>query len=166
MTDMTAQITIHGQVAPAIAESTSHGRWASWARLNAACDAVPVEGAESPAEINLGDRDIGLLQHGLDWLEQRTGKPVLGVLTYLQGLLLDAEDAITTVAVDRKKEAKLKIVALAYPRVSNHNDLDPLRPHPGVDSRWIGPGETPPAADLIVLPGSKAVRADMEWLRE
>jgi adenosylcobyric acid synthase len=60
----------------------------------------------------------------------------------------------------------LKVVAPAYPRVSNHNDLDPLRLHPEVDFRWIGPGETPPAADLIVLPGSKAVRADLEWLRE
>ena len=43
---------------PAITKSTSHGRWASWARLNAACDAVPVEGAESPASINLSDRAI------------------------------------------------------------------------------------------------------------
>jgi adenosylcobyric acid synthase len=60
----------------------------------------------------------------------------------------------------------LKVIAPAYPRVSNHNDLDPLRLHPEVDFRWIGPGETPPAADLIVLPGSKAVRADIDWLRE
>ena len=52
------------------------------------------------------------------------------------------------------------------PRISNHNDLDPLRLHPDVDFRWVGPGEAMPAADLIVLPGSKAVRADMEWLRE
>jgi adenosylcobyric acid synthase len=64
------------------------------------------------------------------------------------------------------KQAKLKVIAPAYPRVSNHNDLDPLRLHPEVDFRWIGPGETPPAADLIVLPGSKAVRADIDWLRE
>jgi adenosylcobyric acid synthase len=116
--------------------------------------------------INRFRGDIGLLEPGLDWLEQRTGKPVLGVLPYLHGLLLDAEDAIGNATVEGKKRPKLKIVAPAYPRVSNHNDLDPLRLHPEVDFRWIGPGEAPPAADLIVLPGSKAVRADLDWLRE
>ena len=228
-TDQTAQIIIHGQVALDLDARDYHAYkpramgavLAPWERLTAAYDCVLVEGAGSPAEINLRDRDIAnmgfaeavdcpviliadidrggvfahlvgtldllspseqnrvigfvinrfrgdisLLQSGLDWLEERTGKPVLGVLPYLHGLLLDAEDAIATVAVDSKKEAKLKVVAPAYPRVSNHNDLDPLRLHPEVDFRWIGPGETPPAADLIVLPGSKAVRADMEWLRE
>ena len=116
--------------------------------------------------INRFRGDIALLEPGLDWLEERTGKPVLGVLPYLHGLLLDAEDAIATAAVDGKKAPKLKVVAPAYPRVSNHNDLDPLRLHPEVDFRWIGPGEAPPAADLIVLPGSKAVRADLDWLRD
>ncbi|MBF1165921.1 MAG: cobyric acid synthase CobQ, partial [Dechloromonas agitata] len=81
------------------------------------------------------------------------------------GLLLDAEDAIATAAIGDKRNTKLKVIAPAYPRTSNHNDLDPLRLHPEVDFRWIGPGETPPAADLIVLPGSKAVRADLDWLR-
>jgi adenosylcobyric acid synthase len=44
--------------------------------------------------INRFRGDISLLQPGLDWLEQRTGKPVLAVLPYLHGLFLDAEDAI------------------------------------------------------------------------
>ena len=95
--------------------------------------------------INRFRGDIALLESGLTWLEERTGKPVLGVLPYLHGLMLDAEDAIATAAM-AKGEAKLKVVAPAYPRVSNHNDLDPLRLHPEVDFRWIGPGETPPAA--------------------
>jgi adenosylcobyric acid synthase len=115
--------------------------------------------------INRFRGDISLLESGLTWLEERTGKPVLGVLPYLHGLMLDAEDAIATVTVDSQKAPKIKVIAPAYPRVSNHNDLDPLRLHPEVDFRWIGPGETPPPADLIVLPGSKAVRADLEWLR-
>jgi adenosylcobyric acid synthase len=228
-TDKQAQVIIHGQVATDLDAKAYHAYkpramaavLESWARLTAAYDCVVVEGAGSPAEINLRDRDIanmgfaeavdcpvilvadidrggvfahlvgtldllspseqnrvvgfvinrfrgdiGLLESGLDWLEQRTGKPVLGVMPYLHGLLLDAEDAIANATVEGKKLPKLKIVAPAYPRVSNHNDLDPLRLHPEVDFRWIGPGETPPAADLIVLPGSKAVRADLDWLRE
>lgn len=51
------------------------------------------------------------------------------------------------------------------PRISNHTDFDPLRLHPQVDLRFIGPNEVVPAADLIILPGSKNVRADLAWLR-
>ena len=227
-TDKRAQVIIHGKVATDLDAKAYHDYkpramgavLASWERLTAQYDFVLVEGAGSPAEINLRDRDIanmgfaeavdcpviliadidrggvfahlvgtlellsaseqarvvgfvinrfrgdiGLLESGLDWLEQRTGKPVLGVLPYLHGLMLDAEDAIAMSAVDGKKTTKLKVIAPAYPRTSNHNDLDPLRLHPEVDFRWIGPGEALPTADLIVLPGSKAVRADLDWLR-
>jgi adenosylcobyric acid synthase len=51
-----------------------------------------------------------------------------------------------------------------YPRISNHTDLDALRLHPAVDVRFVGPGEPFPGADLVVLPGSKNVRADLEFL--
>ena len=228
-TDKRAQVIIHGRVMADLNARDYHDYklramdavLASWGRLTAAYECVLVEGAGSPAEINLRDRDIAnmgfaeavdcpvilvadidrggvfahlvgtlellsaseqqrvvgfvinrfrgdisLLESGLDWLEQRTGKPVLGVLPYLHGLLLDAEDAIATGTIEGKTAAKLKVIAPAYPRTSNHNDLDPLRLHPEVDFRWIGPGEVPPAADLIVLPGSKAVCADLAWLRE
>ncbi|TWO78702.1 cobyric acid synthase, partial [Denitratisoma oestradiolicum] len=114
--------------------------------------------------INRFRGDIALLQPGLDWLEQRTGKPVLGVLPYLHGLLLDAEDAIATADLE-KATPQLRVVAPVLPRISNHNDLDPLRLHPEVDFRWVGPGQIPPPADLVILPGSKSVRADLEWLR-
>ena len=52
------------------------------------------------------------------------------------------------------------------PRISNHTDFDPLRLHPEVDLRFVGPGQAIPGADLIILPGSKSVRADLVWLRE
>jgi adenosylcobyric acid synthase len=51
------------------------------------------------------------------------------------------------------------------PRISNHTDLDPLRLHPEVDLHFIGAGQTIPPADLIIIPGSKNVRADLKWLR-
>ncbi|KFB68213.1 MAG: Cobyric acid synthase [Candidatus Accumulibacter vicinus] len=108
--------------------------------------------------------EIGLLESGLRWLEQRTGKPVLGVLPYLHGLYLDAEDAVPRTGT-RKDGAALRVAVPTYPRISNHNDLDPLRFHPEVDFRFVGPNEPPPACDLIVLPGSKAVQADLAWLR-
>ena len=52
------------------------------------------------------------------------------------------------------------------PRMSNHNDFDPLRLHPGVELRFAETGRPWPAADLVILPGSKATRADLAFLRE
>ncbi|HEV8078430.1 MAG TPA: cobyric acid synthase CobQ, partial [Marinobacter sp.] len=48
--------------------------------------------------------------------------------------------------------------------ISNHNDFDPLRLHPGVNLQFIGPDQSIPAADLIILPGSKSTRTDLAWL--
>ena len=226
--DKRAQVIIHGQAMSELSARDYHeykpramqAVLESWGRLCQRFDAIIVEGAGSPAEINLRARDIAnmgfaeavdcpvilvadidrggvfahlvgtlellspseqarvkgfvinrfrgdikLLESGLSWLEARTGKPVLGVLPYLHGLYLDAEDA-----VPRHQEAKagtrLKVIAPAYPRISNHNDLDPLRFHPEVDFSFVGPHDPVPAADLIVLPGSKAVCSDLQWLRE
>ncbi|HNO89074.1 MAG TPA: cobyric acid synthase, partial [Rhodocyclaceae bacterium] len=225
--DIGAQVIIHGRAVAHLSARDYHdfkpramaAVLASFGRLCAGYDAVLIEGAGSPAEINLRDRDIanmgfaeaadcpvilvadidrggvfahlvgtldllsaseqarvkgfvinrfrgdiGLLQSGLDWLEARTGRPVLGVLPYLHGLFLDAEDALGEACVD-KSATRLRVVAPVYPRISNHTDLDALRLHPQVDFRWVGPGQAMPPADLIVLPGSKAVQADLAWLR-
>ena len=114
--------------------------------------------------INRFRGDIALLQSGLDWLEKETGKPVLGVLPYLHGLHLEAEDAITTQQVDKTVET-LQVIVPVLPRISNHTDFDPLRLHPQVNLQFIGLEETPPPADLIILPGSKSVSADLTALR-
>ncbi|UUY07940.1 cobyric acid synthase [Pseudomonas sp. J452] len=115
--------------------------------------------------INRFRGDLSLLQPGLDWLEQRTGKPVLGVLPYLMDFHLEAEDAIATRQVTQAGQS-LKVVVPVLPRISNHTDFDPLRLHPQVDLQFIGPGQAIPPADLIILPGSKSVRADLAFLRE
>ncbi|MBH2033326.1 MAG: cobyric acid synthase [Pseudomonadales bacterium] len=114
--------------------------------------------------INRFRGDIGLLQPGLDWLEARTGKPVLGVLPYLHNLHLEAEDGIDQRQAG-KAERVLKVVVPVLPRISNHTDFDPLRLHPQVYLQFIGPGAAIPSADLIILPGSKSVRADLAFLR-
>lgn len=118
--------------------------------------------------INRFRGDISLLQSGLDWLEEYTGKPVLGVLPYLRGLHLEAEDALPQ---DDKfdthvSEGKIRIIVPVLPRISNHTDFDPLRLHPQVDLQFVSLDEEIPAADLIILPGSKSVRDDLTWLRE
>jgi adenosylcobyric acid synthase len=121
--------------------------------------------------INRFRGDVSLLEPGLRWLERYTGKPVLGVLPYLHGLNLDAEDAISRErgsASDgalRVSEHTLRVIVPVLPRISNHTDFDPLRHHPQVSLRYVGPGEAPPPADLVILPGSKSVRSDLDWLR-
>jgi adenosylcobyric acid synthase len=105
-----------------------------------------------------------LLQPGLDWLENHTGMPVLGVLPYLHGLHLEAEDALPQESVPAKSNA-LRVIAPVFPRISNHTDFDALRLHPQVDFQFVPAGAPVPPCDLIVLPGSKSVRADLEWLR-
>ena len=115
--------------------------------------------------INRFRGDIALLRNGLDWLERHTRKPVLGVLPYLRGLHLEAEDGPPRQVAGRGGE-RLRVRVPALPRISNHTDFDPLRLHPQVELRFVGPGEPIPPADLIVLPGSKSVAGDLAWLRE
>ena len=114
--------------------------------------------------INRFRGDIALLQPGLDWLEQRTGKPVIGVLPYVMDLHLEAEDGIDQRQTD-KVEQVLNLVVPVLPRISNHTDFDPLRLHPQVNLQFVGPGQPIPPADLIILPGSKSVRSDLAYLR-
>ena len=94
--------------------------------------------------INRFRGDIGLLEPGLDWLAERTGKSVAGVLPYLHGLVIDAEDSVGT-SGDSKPDA-LNVIVPVLPRISNHNDFDPLRLHPGVNLRFIGPDQPIPPA--------------------
>jgi adenosylcobyric acid synthase len=226
--DTGAQVIVHGRVVGGF-DACGYHRYKSVARravvescrrLRARYEAVVVEGAGSPAEINLRDGDIAnmgfaelvdcpviliadidrggvfahvvgtlallseterarvrgfvinrfrgdrsLLQPGLDWLERETGKPVIGVLPYLHGLHLEAEDALPRGTGDSQAPDALRVAVPALPHISNHTDFDPLRLHPRVNLRFVGPGETPSAADLIILPGSKSVRRDLEWLR-
>jgi adenosylcobyric acid synthase len=225
--DTKAQIIIHGKAvsdmdAVVYHDYKTHAMSAvleSYRRLQTQYDIIVVEGAGSPAEINLRDRDIAnmgfaeavdcpviiiadidrggvfahlvgtldllsaseqnrvigfvinrfrgdlsLLQSGLDWLEQKTGKPVLGVIPYIQGLVLDAEDALER-NIAAKINPKIRVAVLAFPRISNHNDFDALRLHPEVEFIWVGPEQPIPPVDLIILPGSKNVRADLQFLR-
>ena len=115
--------------------------------------------------INRFRGDITLLQSGLDWLENRIDKPVIGVLPYLQGFHLEAEDAINQ-SQEATTDDAIKIIVPALPRISNHTDFDALRLHPQVDFEFIAPNQPIPHADIIILPGSKSVRKDLDWLQK
>jgi adenosylcobyric acid synthase len=128
--------------------------------------------------INRFRGDIKLLESGLTWLEQQTNKPVLGVLPYLHGLDISSEDALVTQQHNDDSSAKTKkvrVVVLVYPHMSNHTDFDALRHHKDIDCQFLfakgsaGEKNTEkvaiPPCDLIILPGSKNVRSDLNFLR-
>jgi len=113
--------------------------------------------------INRFRGDISLLQGGLDWLEEYTGKPVLGVLPYLHDLALDAEDAV---AIDNNvTDASINIAVLLLPHISNHTDFDALRLHPNINITYVRHTQAIPAVDLIIVPGSKNVLSDLAFLK-
>ena len=224
--DCTAQVILHGHTIGNLSAIDYHeykqqakaAVFESWRRLAGQYEAVIVEGAGSPAEINLraGDianmgfaeeancpvwlvadidrggvfahivgtlaclseseqaritgfiinrfrGDLSLLQPGLDWLEEKTGKPVLAVLPYLHGLDIAAEDAVPRLAA---RDAPFRVIVPALPHISNHSDFDPFLQLEGIDFRFIGPDQPIVPADLIILPGSKNTRGDLAWLRE
>lgn len=114
--------------------------------------------------INRFRGDIKLLESGLDWLEQRTGKPVLGVLPYLHDLALDAEDAVAL--ENEVTQAQVKVFVPLLPHMSNHTDFDPLRLQPNIDLQYIRIGQSLQGADLIIIPGSKNVTSDLSFLKQ
>lgn len=117
--------------------------------------------------INKFRGDLALLQPGLDWLEEKTGKPVFGVVPYIHDLFLDAEDAISTEQCSteqRSDEIKLRVVVPVLPHISNHTDFDSLRQHKNISLQFVSIFEALPACDLLILPGSKSVRTDLDEL--
>jgi adenosylcobyric acid synthase len=193
-------------------------------RLRAAHDVVVIEGAGSPAEINLKERDlvnmfvagaagckvvlvgdidrggvfaafvgtlelldaserarvgallvnkfrgdISLLEPGLRFVEQRTGVPVLGVLPYVRQLRIADEDSVSLDDRRVRRRAgrdEVEVAIVRFPRISNHDDFQPLEHLPGVAVRFVEHAEELAGADLVVLPGSKSTVADLQWLRE
>lgn len=115
--------------------------------------------------INRFRGDISLLRPGLDWLEQRCGVPVLGVIPYIPDLYIEAEDALDF-RQGKKNEHSLNVVVPVYPRASNHTDFDVLRLHPQIQLDYLRDARQFAGADLIVLPGSKSVRDDLQWLKD
>jgi adenosylcobyric acid synthase len=116
-----------------------------------------------------GDPDV--LQPGLDELTRRTGVPFAGVLPWLTGVWLDAEDTLEVGAWRRTDRAPsrpggaLRVAVVRLPRVSNLTDVEALAAEPGVDVLVTTEPDVVAGADLAVLPGSRATVSDLGWLR-
>ena len=126
--------------------------------------------------------DPALLTPGLEQIRGFTGRPVFGVVPWLPGLRLDAEDALPIEAYAAGRDGgrggeggegggasgrgRLRVAVVRFPRVSNFTDVDALAIEPGVDVEFTASAAAVSSADLVVLPGTKSTVADLDWLRE
>ena len=192
-------------------------------RLTADYDLVVIEGAGSPAEINLKDMDLvnmrvarhcgapvlligdidrggvfaslvgtlellepeeralvraivinrfrgdlSLLEPGLQWLEQRTGVPVAGVIPYYHDIYIAEEDSVS---LERRRRMKLQdgyvldIAVIGLPHISNFDDFDPFERDEGVRLRYVEAHDLLGQPDLIILPGTKSTVSDLLQLK-
>ncbi len=126
--------------------------------------------------INKFRGDASLLQPGIDFVERRTGVPVLGVVPFFTHFRIPEEDSV---ALDRKAkgnkfkqkakgkrhgEGMLRIGVVRFPRISNYTDFDPLEAEPDVELRYLERAEEMDDLDLLILPGSKSTMADLRFL--
>ncbi len=190
-------------------------------RLRTSYDVVVIEGAGSPAEINLKEReivnmriarmagapvflvgdidrggvfasvvgtlelltqeerdlirgiiinkfrgDLGLLKPGLDFLEKRSGKPVLGVIPYFRGISIAQEDSVYL--EERRTgscNGNINIAVIYLPHISNYDDFDPLEEQ-DCTVRYITEPSELDTSDLIILPGTKSTIADLIYVQQ
>ena len=120
--------------------------------------------------INKFRGDISLLYDGLEFLENKTGKKVLGVLPWVKDLRVAEEDGIP----DSKWKGscvqdptRLLVQVIHLPHISNSTDFESLELEPDVGLRYLGetpqPGQQLP--DLLIIPGSKSTMADLAYVR-
>ncbi|MDQ0203675.1 cobyric acid synthase [Pectinatus haikarae] len=118
--------------------------------------------------INKFRGDIKLLEPALDFLERKTGKPVLGVVPYLENLDIDDEDSVSLDDKDKKvnkENAVLKIAVIRTPKISNFTDFDALSREEDVNLYYASTAGQLGSPDLIILPGSKNTTEDLLYLR-
>lgn len=115
--------------------------------------------------INKFRGDRSLLDPGLAMLRQLTGRPTIGVVPFETGIGVDDRALLLSGGAPLGEDV-LRINVVAFPRMSNHTDLDALAVEPGVVVRFVTDPAALGDADLIVLPGTRATVTDLAWLRE
>lgn len=227
--DTRSQVVLMGQVNAQLSALPWRARSAQvWPHITAALDSlraeyevVVIEGAGSPAEINLHDSDIvnmrvarhcdahcllvadidrggafahlygtwallppqeqalirgfvlnkfrgdpGLLAPAPQMLQERTGVPTVATIPMQCGHGLPEEDGVFDARSTGQGSIHTTVAIVAYPRMSNHDEFQPLRSVPGVRVVWARSPADLVGADWVILPGSKATAADLAWMRQ
>jgi adenosylcobyric acid synthase len=118
--------------------------------------------------INKFRGDIDLFSRGVEIISERTGFEPLGVVPYfLDAGQLPAEDSVAIGRLRNNARGDvIRVVVPVFSRIANFDDLDPLIAEPDVEVDFVEAGRALPGdADLVVLPGSKATLADLQFMR-
>jgi adenosylcobyric acid synthase len=120
--------------------------------------------------INKFRGDAALFEEGVEIIARRTQRPVLGVVPYVNDLVLPEEDSV---ALTRKRSpgvweegGGLRIGVVRLPHISNYTDFDPLEQEPGVNLRYVDHRDELAGLDLLILPGTKNTISDLLSLKE
>jgi adenosylcobyric acid synthase len=121
--------------------------------------------------INKFRGDPALLKPGIEFVEQRTGVPVLGVVPCFSHFRIPEEDSValekrTKGKSQRTKGNRIQIGVIRFPRISNYTDFDPLEAEPDVDLHYIEKSSELDGLDVLILPGSKSTIGDLQFLEK
>jgi adenosylcobyric acid synthase len=230
-----SQVIVLGKPIGNISARKYHGEWTSqamdiimgaWERLCAQYELLVIEGAGSPAEVNLKESevvnmriakatkspviligdidkggvlaslvgtlelldpderdlvagfiinkfrgDVSLFQPAIEFLEQKTGKPVLGVVPYFQDFKVQEEDSQTDLCGNARpgleqNMQKVEVAVIRLPYISNFTDFDALGDEADVYLRYVGRDQSLGTPDLVVIPGSKNTIEDMVYIQQ
>lgn len=117
--------------------------------------------------INRFRGDIDLFKEGIDWIAQKTGKKVFGVLPWYDHIDIEAEDSVVIEKPKRIRPENSKTPAIAViriPHISNFTDFDPLSRMQGLELYFVEKVEDLFPFSAVILPGSKNTRFDLKWL--
>ncbi|TDX52992.1 cobyric acid synthase [Orenia marismortui] len=113
--------------------------------------------------INKFRGEVGRLKSGIEYIEQETGVPVLGVIPYFDEFKIPEEDAIAEY-VQGAKDYEVDIAVITLPHISNFTDFDLLAEEPGVRLRYVKDKFELGNPDVIIIPGTKNTIDDLDYL--
>jgi len=109
--------------------------------------------------------DPSLFADGVRFLQERSSRPVLGVVPWLDARL-PAEDSLDLERLARHRpDAVVDVAVIHLDRISNFDELEQLAGEPGVSVRLVSDPRRLGRPDLVILPGSKTTVADLRRLR-
>jgi adenosylcobyric acid synthase len=119
--------------------------------------------------INRFRGDLNLFKSGVNWLEEKTGKTVFGVIPWYDHFRIEAEDSVVIenpISISTIEKDTPAIGVIRLPHISNFNDFDPLLNLKGLNVNFIEKPQNLSNFKAIILPGSKNTRWDLRWLKK
>ena len=120
--------------------------------------------------INKFRGDSSLFTNGIKYIEEQTGVPVLGLIPYYRHIDIDSEDGVildSKIKTEKTFEhEKINIGVFKLPHISNFTDFSPLQRNASVELTYLYTPKNLDEFDLIIIPGTKNVRFDIEWMRK